>query len=134
MFERFTLIAGPCVLEDDALNTTVARALARLSAELDLPVVFKSSFDKANRARPDALRGPGLEEGLRRLARVREETGLPVLTDVHLPEQCAPAAETVDVLQIPAVLCRQTDLLEAAGATGRAAHRSGRGWLCRTTP
>jgi 2-dehydro-3-deoxyphosphooctonate aldolase (KDO 8-P synthase) len=81
--------------------------------------VFKASFDKANRSNPGATRGPGLDTGLQALARVREATGLPVLTDVHLPEQCAAAAEVVDVLQIPAFLCRQTDLLEAAGATGK---------------
>jgi len=115
----FFLIAGPCVLEDDALNLRVGEALARLSEELALPVIFKASFDKANRSSPSSPRGPGLEEGLRRLERVREATGLPLLTDVHSPEQCAPVAEVVDVLQIPAFLCRQTDLLLAAGETGR---------------
>lgn len=118
MFERFTLIAGPCVLEDDALNLTVARALARVGAGLDLPVVFKASFDKANRARPDAPRGPGLEQGLAALRRVKEETGLPLLTDVHEPAQAAAAAEVVDALQVPAFLSRQTDLIEAAARTG----------------
>lgn len=115
----FFLIAGPCALEDDGLNLTVAEALARLSDDLRLPILFKASFDKANRSSPDSPRGPGLEEGIAALARVREATGLPVLTDVHLPEQCAPVAQVVDVLQIPAFLCRQTDLLVAAGATGR---------------
>jgi 2-dehydro-3-deoxyphosphooctonate aldolase (KDO 8-P synthase) len=119
MFERFTLIAGPCVLEGDALNLRVATELARISAELDLPVVFKSSFDKANRSKLDAPRGPGLKKGLELLARVKAETGLPLLTDVHEPDQAARAAEVVDVLQIPAFLCRQTDLLVAAGRTGR---------------
>lgn len=115
----FFLIAGPCVLEDDALNLRVAEALARLADELRLPVLFKASFDKANRSSPGSARGPGLEAGLRQLARVREATGLPLLTDVHETQQCAPVAEVVDVLQIPAFLCRQTDLLRAAAATGR---------------
>ncbi len=113
------LIAGPCQLEDDALNLRVAEHLARLSERVPGGIVFKASFDKANRSNPGAMRGPGLEQGLEALARVKEATGLPILTDVHLPEQCAPVAEVVDVLQIPAFLCRQTDLLEAAGATGR---------------
>ena len=115
----FFLIAGPCVVEHDALNLQVGEALARLSDDLGLPVLFKASFDKANRSSPGSPRGPGVDEGLRKLERVRRATGLPLLTDVHLPEQCAPAAEVVDVLQIPAFLCRQTDLLVAAGATGR---------------
>jgi 2-dehydro-3-deoxyphosphooctonate aldolase (KDO 8-P synthase) len=115
----FFLLAGPCVVEHDALNLQVGEALARLADDLGLPVVFKASFDKANRSSPGSPRGPGVDEGLRKLERVREATGLPVITDVHLPEQCAPVAEVVDVLQIPAFLCRQTDLLVAAGATGR---------------
>ncbi|HET8654987.1 MAG TPA: 3-deoxy-8-phosphooctulonate synthase [Longimicrobiaceae bacterium] len=115
----FFLIAGPCVLEDDTLNVGVARTLRRVSEELALPIVFKASFDKANRSSPGSARGPGLEAGLKKLARVREETGLPVLTDVHESDQCAPVGDVVDVLQIPAFLCRQTDLLLAAGATGR---------------
>jgi 2-dehydro-3-deoxyphosphooctonate aldolase (KDO 8-P synthase) len=118
LFDDFTLIAGPCVLEDEGLNLKVGRELATLSRALGLPVVFKASFDKANRSKADAPRGPGLEQGLPLLARVGAETGLPLLTDVHEPQQCAPAAEVVDVLQIPAFLCRQTDLVEAAGATG----------------
>jgi 2-dehydro-3-deoxyphosphooctonate aldolase (KDO 8-P synthase) len=115
----FFLIAGPCVLEEDALNLTIGEALAQLADDLALPIVFKASFDKANRASPGSPRGPGLDKGLEKLARVRVATGLPLLTDVHLPEQCAPVAEVADVLQIPAYLCRQTDLLRAAGATGR---------------
>jgi 2-dehydro-3-deoxyphosphooctonate aldolase (KDO 8-P synthase) len=113
------LIAGPCQLEDDTLNFRVAEHLVRLAERVPGGIVFKASFDKANRSNPGATRGPGLERGLDALARVKERTGLPVLTDVHLPEQCAPAAAVVDVLQIPAFLCRQTDLLEAAGATGK---------------
>jgi 2-dehydro-3-deoxyphosphooctonate aldolase (KDO 8-P synthase) len=113
------LIAGPCVLESDALNLRVAEHLARLAERVPGGIVFKASFDKANRSNADAARGPGLEEGLAALDRVRSMTGLPLLTDVHLPDQCAAAAEVVDVLQIPAFLCRQTDLLVAAGATGK---------------
>ena len=120
-FPRDTLflIAGPCVLEDDNLNLRVGEALARLADRVPGGVVYKASFDKANRSNVAAHRGPGLDEGLEKLARVRSATGLPVLTDVHLPEQCAPVAEVVDFLQIPAFLCRQTDLLVAAGGTNK---------------
>jgi 2-dehydro-3-deoxyphosphooctonate aldolase (KDO 8-P synthase) len=113
------LIAGPCVVESDALNLRVGEALARLAERVPGGIIYKASFDKANRSNAGSPRGPGLDEGLEALARVRSATGLPVLTDVHLPEQCAAAAEVVDVLQIPAFLCRQTDLLLAAGATGK---------------
>jgi 2-dehydro-3-deoxyphosphooctonate aldolase (KDO 8-P synthase) len=113
------LIAGPCVLESDALNLRVGEHLARLAERVPGGIIYKASFDKANRSNPGAARGPGLDEGLEALARVREKTGLAILTDVHLPEQCAAAAEVVDVLQIPAFLCRQTDLLVAAGKTGK---------------
>ena len=113
------LIAGPCVIENDALNLRVGEHLARLADRLPGGIIFKASFDKANRSNAGAARGPGIDEGLAALERVRERTGLPILTDVHLPEQCAAAAEVVDVLQIPAFLCRQTDLLVAAGATGK---------------
>jgi 2-dehydro-3-deoxyphosphooctonate aldolase (KDO 8-P synthase) len=117
--DRLFLIAGPCQLEDDALNLRVGEALARLAESVPGGVIFKASFDKANRSNIDGVRGPGLEAGLAALERVRAATGLPILTDVHEPSQCAAAAEVVDVLQIPAFLCRQTDLLLAAGATGR---------------
>lgn len=129
MFERFTLIAGPCQLEDDTLNVGVGRELARLSGALDLPVVFKASYDKANRSKLDAPRGPGLERGLELLARVKGETGLPVLTDVHEPWHAEKAGAVVDVLQIPAFLCRQTDLLVAAGETGRAVNVKKGQWM-----
>ncbi|MDH3733049.1 MAG: 3-deoxy-8-phosphooctulonate synthase [Gemmatimonadota bacterium] len=112
------LIAGPCVLEEDALHFRVAETLADLSERYDVPVIFKASFDKANRSSVGSTRGPGLEAGLAALARVREDSGLPVITDVHLPEQADVAAEVVDALQIPAFLCRQTDLLGAAARTG----------------
>jgi 2-dehydro-3-deoxyphosphooctonate aldolase (KDO 8-P synthase) len=117
--DRFFLIAGPCVLQDEVLNLRVADALARLRDQVPGGITFKASFDKANRSNAGALRGPGLDAGLAALAHVRRESGLPVLTDVHEPDQCAPTAQVVDVLQIPAFLCRQTDLLEAAGATGK---------------
>jgi 2-dehydro-3-deoxyphosphooctonate aldolase (KDO 8-P synthase) len=117
--DAFFVIAGPCVIEDDELNFRVADHLARLAERVPGGIIFKASFDKANRSNRGAARGPGLDEGLAALARVRERTGLPVLTDVHLPEQCAAAAQVADVLQIPAFLCRQTDLLLAAGATGK---------------
>ena len=113
------LIAGPCVVEDHALNLRVGERLARLAESVPGGIIYKASFDKANRSNAGAARGPGLDEGLAALERVRRETGLRILTDVHLPEQCAPAAQVVDVLQIPAFLCRQTDLLLAAGATGK---------------
>jgi 2-dehydro-3-deoxyphosphooctonate aldolase (KDO 8-P synthase) len=117
------------VLEDDALNLRVGEHLARLAESVPGGIIFKASFDKANRSNAGAHRGPGLDEGLAALARVRAATGLPILTDVHLPEQCAPSAEVVDVLQIPAFLCRQTDLLVAAGATGKAVNVKKGQWM-----
>jgi len=113
------LIAGPCVVEPGDVLPRVADALARIAVERGIPICFKASFDKANRARLTAARGPGLEEGLRVLERVRSASGLPILTDIHEPGHAAPAAEVADALQIPAFLCRQTDLLVAAGRTGR---------------
>lgn len=123
------MIAGPCVVEDDALNLTIARELRRLSELVPGGIIFKASFDKANRSNRGAPRGPGVSGGLNALRRVKDETGMAVITDVHLPEQCAPAAEIVDALQIPAFLCRQTDLLQAAGATGRAVNVKKGQWL-----
>lgn len=113
------LIAGPCVVEPGDVLPRTAERLARLAQEQGIPVCFKASFDKANRARLAAQRGPGLDEGLRLLDRVRAESGLPVLTDIHEPGQAAAAGQVADVLQIPAFLCRQTDLLVAAGRTGK---------------
>jgi 2-dehydro-3-deoxyphosphooctonate aldolase (KDO 8-P synthase) len=114
------VIAGPCVIEGAELTLRHARRVADIARKHGVSAVFKCSFDKANRTSGKSFRGPGLEEGLRVLAKVKQETGLPVLTDVHEAGQCAAAAEVVDVLQIPAFLCRQTDLLLAAGRTGRA--------------
>ncbi|HYI85174.1 MAG TPA: 3-deoxy-8-phosphooctulonate synthase, partial [Acetobacteraceae bacterium] len=113
-------ISGPCQIESRAHALEVAHALQEMAAAAGVPLIYKSSFDKANRTSLNAARGIGLVEGLAILAEVREATGLPVLADVHTAEQCAPAAEAVDCLQIPAFLCRQTDLLLAAGATGKA--------------
>jgi 2-dehydro-3-deoxyphosphooctonate aldolase (KDO 8-P synthase) len=113
-------LCGPCQIESRAHALETASALMEMARAADVPLIYKSSFDKANRTSISAARGIGMAEGLAILAEVRERTGLPVLTDVHAPEHCAPAAEAVDVLQIPAFLCRQTDLLLAAGATGRA--------------
>jgi len=114
------VIAGPCVAENETLCLRVADVLASLAAALPVRVVFKASFDKANRTSAGAFRGPGIEEGLAILARVKAASGLPVTTDVHLPDQAGPIGEVCDLVQIPAFLCRQTDLLLAAAATGRA--------------
>ncbi len=114
------LIAGPCAIEGRAHALEVAEALVAMTTELDLGLVYKSSFDKANRTSAESPRGVGMDDGLSILAEVRDHTGCPVLTDVHEAAQCAPTAEAVDVLQIPAFLCRQSDLLAAAGRTGRA--------------
>lgn len=116
------VIAGPCVLETETSSLQIAEELAKCSADLGISLVFKASFDKANRTSGGAFRGPGREAGLEILKRVRESTGLPVTTDIHLPDQATAAAEVVDLLQIPAFLCRQTDLLLAAGRTGRPVH------------
>ena len=123
------VIAGPCVLEDDTVNLHVAEKLAKLAEKVPGGIVYKASFDKANRSNADAARGPGIDDGLRALERVKKASGLRVLTDVHLPDQCASVAEVADVLQIPAFLCRQTDLLEAAGATGRAVNIKKGQWM-----
>jgi 2-dehydro-3-deoxyphosphooctonate aldolase (KDO 8-P synthase) len=114
-----TLIAGPCQLESRAHALETAQALKEIAARVGIGLVYKTSFDKANRTSGSRARGIGLHAALPIFAAVREETGLPVLTDVHEPDQCAPVAEAVDVLQIPAFLCRQTDLLVAAAKTGR---------------
>jgi len=114
------LIAGPCALESRSHALEMSHALVELTARLGIGLIYKTSFDKANRTSISSNRGMGLEESLPILAEVREKYGCPVVTDVHEPPQCAPVAQAVDVLQIPAFLCRQTDLLLAAGQTGRA--------------
>ena len=114
------LIAGPCVIESAGHAAELAAAISEIAARVKMPFVFKASFDKANRTSLSSFRGPGLARGLDALASVKQRVGCPVLTDVHEAAQAAPAAEVVDVLQIPAFLCRQTDLIVAAAATGRA--------------
>ncbi len=114
---RLAVIAGPCVIESPESSLRHAERIARIARDLDLPIVFKSSFDKANRSSHASFRGPGLEEGLRVLERVKQATGLPILTDVHEPDQVVAAAAVVDILQIPALLSRQTDLVVAAAKT-----------------
>jgi 2-dehydro-3-deoxyphosphooctonate aldolase (KDO 8-P synthase) len=116
----FFLIAGPCVIESQSHATTLAGQLKDIADEFDLPLIFKASYDKANRTSVDSYRGPGLVEGLRILGNIKHRVGLPILTDVHEVSHVAPAAEVCDVLQVPAFLCRQTDLLLAVGRAGRA--------------
>ena len=113
------LIAGPCVVESAALQTDVAGKLKDICADLGIPFVFKSSYDKANRSSHASFRGPGMDEGLRILADVRRQVGVPVLTDVHAIDEIAQVAEVVDVLQTPAFLCRQTDFIQAVARAGR---------------
>ncbi len=117
--KKLFFILGPCALESLETALTVAGEVAMLAEKLGFTAIFKSSFDKANRTSITSFRGPGMDHGLDWLARVREKTGLPVITDIHLPEQAAPVAQVADVIQIPAFLSRQTDLLVAAARTGR---------------
>jgi 2-dehydro-3-deoxyphosphooctonate aldolase (KDO 8-P synthase) len=114
------LIAGPCVIESEKHARFMADSIQRITSDLKMPYIFKASYDKANRTSSAGFRGPGLAEGTAILGRIAQDTGLPVITDVHLPEDCERVAQAVDVLQIPAFLCRQTDLLLAAAKTGRA--------------
>lgn len=116
----FALIAGPCVIESEDATLDAARRLKKISTELGIPFIFKSSYDKANRSSLKSYRGPGLAEGLRILGRVRKELGLPVVSDVHRFEEIAVAADTLDMIQIPAFLCRQTDFVLAVSRTGKA--------------
>ncbi|MBI4644653.1 MAG: 3-deoxy-8-phosphooctulonate synthase [Deltaproteobacteria bacterium] len=116
---ELVMIAGPCVIESAESTLEIARALKEIARELSLPLIFKASYDKANRTSVTSYRGPGLHAGLEILARVREEAGLPVISDVHQVSEVEPAAEVLDVLQIPAFLCRQTDLVVAAAKTGK---------------
>ena len=113
------LIAGPCVIESEAHAMNMAERLGAIARELNVPYIFKASYDKANRSSVSSYRGPGLKEGLRILGAIKKRTSLPILTDIHDVSQVAPAAEVCDILQIPAFLCRQTDLLVAAGRSGR---------------
>lgn len=113
-------IVGPCVIESEKHSLQVAERLARIAGDKKVPLIFKASYDKANRSSHKSFRGPGLKKGLRVLQRVREQFGLPVLTDIHCREEVEPAADVVDILQIPAFLCRQTDLLFAAAKTKKA--------------
>jgi 2-dehydro-3-deoxyphosphooctonate aldolase (KDO 8-P synthase) len=123
------LIAGPCMIEPGDMLLTVAEALARLEQELGIPVCLKASFDKANRSRLAGDRGPGLDDGLKTLERARSASGLPVVTDIHEPGQAAAVAQIADMIQIPAFLCRQTDLLVAAGRTGKPVNVKKGQWL-----
>jgi 2-dehydro-3-deoxyphosphooctonate aldolase (KDO 8-P synthase) len=116
------VIAGPCVIESEAHATSMAEQLAKVAGMLKVPLIFKASYDKANRSSVASFRGPGLKEGLRILGTIREKTGLPILTDVHEVAHVGPAAEVCDVLQVPAFLSRQTDLLVAVGKSGRVAN------------
>jgi 2-dehydro-3-deoxyphosphooctonate aldolase (KDO 8-P synthase) len=119
---RLALIAGPCVLEDDAMAEEIAQEVRRIATALGIPFVFKASFAKANRSSRESYRGPGASRGLASLARIRERVGVPVTSDVHETTDVPEAARALDLLQIPAFLCRQTALLEAAGASGRPVH------------
>ena len=114
------IIAGPCVIESESLCLEVAEHIFKIALRTGILPIFKASYDKANRTSVESFRGPGLDEGLRILQKVKTEIGLPVLTDFHSPDQAALAAEVADILQIPAFLCRQTDMLTAAGRTGKA--------------
>lgn len=117
--EPLFLIAGPCVIESETHLRMMAERVAKIAADAGVPLVFKASFDKANRSSMNAFRGPGLKEGLRILGKIKSDLKLPILTDIHEASQAAPVAEVADILQIPAFLARQTDLLVAAGKTGR---------------
>ncbi|HYQ95677.1 MAG TPA: 3-deoxy-8-phosphooctulonate synthase [Candidatus Eisenbacteria bacterium] len=119
---RLALIAGPCVLEDAGMAEEVAREVKRIASELKIPFVFKASYAKANRSAADSYRGPGAGDGLRELARIRETVGVPVTSDVHEASEVAEAAEILDLIQVPAFLCRQTALIEAAARTGKPVH------------
>ena len=116
---QLSLIAGPCVIENESLCLRVASALKKTCSRLGIPYVFKASYDKANRTSAKSFRGPGIDAGLKVLGKVRDRIGVPILTDVHTAEEVAAAAQVVDILQIPAFLCRQTDLIEAAARTGK---------------
>ena len=117
--DELFLISGPCVIEDEKIMMTIAEQLKEISERLNIKIIYKSSFQKDNRSSLDYYMGPGLEAGIKILAKIKEQFGFTLLTDVHYPDQCAPVAEVVDVLQIPAYLCMQTTLMVAAAKTGR---------------
>lgn len=117
--DKLTILAGPCVIESESVLEQTADALKKITQKLDINFVFKSSFDKANRSSINSFRGPGIEKGLEMLAKIKRNFEVPIVTDIHLPEQAAVAAEVADILQIPAFLCRQTDILVAAAKTGK---------------
>ena len=117
--DKLTILAGPCAIESMEVLRTTAEELKKVCEELDINYVFKSSFDKANRSSINSYRGLGMEKGLEMLAQIKKEFDLPIVTDIHLPEQAEPVAEVADIIQIPAFLCRQTDLLVAAAKTGK---------------
>ena len=119
LIKKLFLIAGPCVIEDKKIMIRTAVELKNITDELDIPFVFKSSYDKANRTSINSYRGPGIEEGLKALSIIKKETGVPILTDVHSINEVDRVAEVADILQIPAFLCRQTDLILEAGKSGR---------------
>ncbi|OIO68566.1 MAG: 3-deoxy-8-phosphooctulonate synthase [Zetaproteobacteria bacterium CG_4_9_14_3_um_filter_49_83] len=118
--QPFVLFAGPCVIESEDFTLKLAESIRQIAERCAVPLIFKASFDKANRTSVNGFRGPGLEAGLKILQRVKEEVGVPVITDVHTPEQAEAVAEVVDVLQTPAFLCRQTDFIQRVAATGKA--------------
>lgn len=120
MQNKFIVIAGPCVIENEEITLQIAEELKRISSELDIDFYFKASFDKANRTSIDSFRGPGMEQGLKILQKVKDTYQLRIVTDIHEPYQANPVAEVADIIQIPAFLCRQTDLLVAAAKTGKA--------------
>lgn len=117
--DKLTILAGPCVIESQEILAKTADELKKITQKLGINFVFKASFDKANRSSLDSYRGPGIEKGLELLAKIKKDLDVPIVTDIHLPEQAAIAAEVADILQIPAFLCRQTDLLVAAAKTGK---------------
>ena len=117
--DKLTILAGPCVIESQEVIDEVAGKLKEITAKLGINYVFKASFDKANRSSITSFRGPGMEKGLKMLQAVKDKYDLPIVTDIHTPDQAAPVAEVADILQIPAFLCRQTDLLVAAAKTGK---------------
>jgi 2-dehydro-3-deoxyphosphooctonate aldolase (KDO 8-P synthase) len=115
----FFLIAGPCVIESEAICLFISQTIKTIAEELNIPAIFKASFDKANRTSSNSFRGPGIDKGLEILAKIKQTTGLPVVTDIHEPGQAELVAQVCDVIQIPAFLCRQTDLVESAARTGK---------------